>query len=74
MVVKLEKRNNSRIHCIITTSETVRRLIGGHINNSSTLECLSNKDLKRNIDSEVVRVKKKDSTRINERALFTVNT
>ena len=74
MVVKLGKRNNSRIYCIITTSETVRRLIGRQIKNSSTLECLSNKYLKRNIDSEVVRVKKKDSTRINKRALFTVNT
>ena len=71
MVVKLEKRNNSRIYCIITTSETVRRR---QIKNSSTVECLCNKYLKRNIDSEVVRVKKKDSTRINKRALFTVNT
>ena len=49
LVVKLEKGSNLRIHCNTNAFETVRKLIGSQIDNSSTLECLSNEDLKGNI-------------------------
>ena len=49
LVAKLEKGNNLRINCSTTAFETVRKLIGSQIDNSSTLEYLSNEDLKGNI-------------------------
>ena len=52
LVVKLEKGNNIRIHCSTTAFETVRKLIRSQIDSSSTLEYLSNKDLKWNIYGE----------------------
>ena len=76
LVAKLEKGNNLRINCSTTAFETVRKLIGSQIDNSSTLEYLSNEDLKGNIYiySEVVKVKEKsNTTRRNKRVLFTVN-
>ena len=48
LVVKLEKGNNLRIQCGTSAFETVRKLIGSQIENSSTLEYLSNEDLKEN--------------------------
>ena len=42
LVVKLEKGSNLRIHCST-------KLIGSQIDNSCTLEYLSNEDLKGNI-------------------------
>ena len=60
LVVKLEKGNNLRIHCSTTAFETVRKLIGSQIENTSTLEYLSNEGL--NIYSEVVKVKEKSNT------------
>ena len=48
LVVKLEKGNNLRIKCGTSAFETVRKLIGSQIENSSTLEYLSNEDLKEN--------------------------
>ena len=74
MVVKLEKGNNLTIHCSKTAFEAVGKLIGSQIDNSSTLEYLSNEDLKGYMYSEVVKVKEKsNTTRTNKRALFTVN-
>ena len=74
LAVKLEEGNNLRIHCSTTAFETVRKVIGSQIENSSTLEYLSNEDLKGNIYSEVVKVKEKsNTTRRNKRDLFTVN-
>ena len=86
LIVKLEKGKNLRIHCSTTALETVRKLIASKIGNSSTLEYLSNKDLKGNIckyiyiyiyiyiHSEVVKVKENsNTTRRNKRDLFTVN-
>ena len=49
LVVKLEKGSNLRIHCSTNAFETVRKLIGSQIDNSCTLEYLSNEDLKGNI-------------------------
>ena len=49
LVVNLEKGNNLRIHCRTTAFETVKKLIGSQIDNSSILEYLSNEDLKGNI-------------------------
>ena len=73
-VVKLEEGNDLRIHCSTTAFETVRKLIGSQIEKRSTLEDLSNEDLKGNIYSEVVKVKEKcNTTRRNRKALFTVN-
>ena len=45
LVVKLVRGNNLRINCSTTASETVRKLIGSQIDNSSTVEYLSNADL-----------------------------
>ena len=59
LVVKLEKGNNIRIHCSTTAFETVRKLIWSQIDSSSTLEYLSNKDLKWNIYGEQWKLKKK---------------
>ena len=71
-VVKLEEGNDLRIHCSTTAFETVRKLIGSQIEKRSTLEDLSNEDLKGNIYSEVVKVKEKcNTTRRNRKALFT---
>ena len=47
-MVKLEKGNNLRIQCGTSAFETVRKLIGSQIENSSTSEYLSNEDLKEN--------------------------
>ena len=74
LAVKLEKGKNLRIHCSTTAFETIRKLIESQIENSSTLEYISNEDLKGNMYSEVVKVKEKsNTTRRNKRALFTVN-
>ena len=74
LVVKLEKRNNLSIHCSTTAFETVRKIIWSQIENSFTLEYLSNEDLKGNIYKEVVKVKEKsNATTRNKRALFRVN-
>ena len=62
MVVKLEKGNNLRTDCSTTAIETVRKVIGSHIENSSTLEYLSNEDMKGNIHNEVVKVNEKSNT------------
>ena len=66
MVVKLEKGNNLRKHCSKTAFKTVRKLIGDQIENSSTLEHLSNEDLKGNVYNEVVKVKEKKVTQLEE--------
>ena len=55
LVVNLEKGNNLRIHCSTTAFETVKKLIGSQIDNSSTLEYLSNEDLKGNIYIYIVK-------------------
>ena len=49
LVAKWEKGNNLRIRRSTTAFETVRKLIGSQIGNSSTLEYLSNKDVKENM-------------------------
>ena len=49
LIVKLEKVNNLRIHCSTTAFEIVRKLLESQIENSSTLEYLSNEDLKGSI-------------------------
>ena len=70
LVVELEKENNLRIHCSTTAFETVRKLIGSQTENSSTLEYISNKDLKGNIYSEVVKVKEKRNTTRRNRSFI----